>query len=473
MADIKYVWSKGKESVALSADLSLPQFQDMGHRQKDNISALSTGNYSRLIADIQFSRALGFYLIQIYVPASLIVVISWVSFWLHRNASPARVSLGVTTVLTMTTLMSSTNSQLPKISYVKSIDVFLGTCFVMVFASLLEYAAVGYIGKRISMRKARAEHMTKAIEEQRKRLAAMQAAQQQQLTSQPQPMQASQGKQPLVPSILHQHHGQHPDHLLDSSISSSQAAQQELLMSDPPMMEGSRGLIDIPPPVPPAPVGMVNPICPCSDSPRQTLSFRSSQGIYPGLYSTTGRPQSSRTGPIAGGQYDRYGPCPMIPSSGMIRTPTHMVCSQQLQGPTGQSNQQDPNAMNASQQQLNQQNLQQQPKVDVTTDQARKSIIKTSDGISRKDPDIPVSLPQQPVMIKSFSGKSVFGANKSPKAPPNPSKIFGISPSDIDKYSRVIFPVCFICFNLMYWMIYRHISLKDDKDLIPLPKKEG
>jgi len=68
---------------------------------------------------------------------AVIVVISWVSFWLNRNASPARVSLGVTTVLTMTTLMSSTNAQLPKISYVKSIDIYLGTCFVMVFASLL------------------------------------------------------------------------------------------------------------------------------------------------------------------------------------------------------------------------------------------------------------------------------------------------------------------------------------------------
>ena len=35
---------------------------------------------------------------QIYVPASLIVMISWVSFWLHRNATPARVQLGVVTV---------------------------------------------------------------------------------------------------------------------------------------------------------------------------------------------------------------------------------------------------------------------------------------------------------------------------------------------------------------------------------------
>lgn len=80
---------------------------------------------------------MGYYLIQIYIPSGLIVIISWVSFWLNRNATPARVALGVTTVLTMTTLMSSTNAALPKISYVKSIDVYLGTCFVMVFASLL------------------------------------------------------------------------------------------------------------------------------------------------------------------------------------------------------------------------------------------------------------------------------------------------------------------------------------------------
>ena len=80
---------------------------------------------------------MGYYLIQIYIPSSLIVVISWVSFWLNRGATPARVGLGVTTVLTMTTLMASTNAALPKISYVKSIDVYLGFCFFMVFASLL------------------------------------------------------------------------------------------------------------------------------------------------------------------------------------------------------------------------------------------------------------------------------------------------------------------------------------------------
>ncbi|KAI5735838.1 hypothetical protein M8J77_023350 [Diaphorina citri] len=137
MRDIRYKWNEGPNSVGVSNEVSLPQFKVLGHRQKDLEISLTTGNYSRLACEIQFVRSMGYYLIQIYIPSSLIVAISWVSFWLNRNATPARVALGVTTVLTMTTLMSSTNAALPKVSYVKSIDVYLGTCFVMVFASLL------------------------------------------------------------------------------------------------------------------------------------------------------------------------------------------------------------------------------------------------------------------------------------------------------------------------------------------------
>jgi len=167
MADIRYKWNDGLNSVQVSGDVSLPQFKVLGHRQKTIEASLSTGNYSRLACEIQFVRSMGYYLIQIYIPSSLIVIISWVSFWLNRGATPARVGLGVTTVLTMTTLISSTNSALPKISYVKSIDVYLAACLFMVFASLLEYASVGYMAKRIQMRKNRFLAIQKMAEQKK------------------------------------------------------------------------------------------------------------------------------------------------------------------------------------------------------------------------------------------------------------------------------------------------------------------
>ena len=96
---------------------------------------------------------------------------SWVSFWLNRGAAPARVGLGVTTVLTMTTLINSVNAALPKISYMKSIDIYLFVCFFMVFGAMVEYACVGYTDKRIQLRKNRFEAMKKLMEEKRLEIA--------------------------------------------------------------------------------------------------------------------------------------------------------------------------------------------------------------------------------------------------------------------------------------------------------------
>jgi anionic glutamate receptor len=51
----------------------------------------------------------------------LCLIVSWMSFWLDPNAIPARISLGVTTLLTMSTQTSGINAQLPPVSYTKAI----------------------------------------------------------------------------------------------------------------------------------------------------------------------------------------------------------------------------------------------------------------------------------------------------------------------------------------------------------------
>ena len=88
------------------------------------------------------SRNLGYFLIQYYIPSILLVILSWVSFWISVDAVVARVNIGLLTVLTLTTQSTGSRDQLPRVSYVKAIDVWMSTCLVFAFASLIEFAIV-------------------------------------------------------------------------------------------------------------------------------------------------------------------------------------------------------------------------------------------------------------------------------------------------------------------------------------------
>ncbi|KAL1227229.1 Gamma-aminobutyric acid receptor subunit beta [Trichinella pseudospiralis] len=148
-ADIRLFWLKGFQSVTFDAEIrKLPTFELQDLFIVERKITLSTGDYSRLTCHLTFSRNLSFYWVQIYQPAVMVVMISWVSFWISRESAPARVTLGIMTVLTMTTLMTTTNGQLPKVSYVKAVDIYLGFCYVMVFCALIEYAFVTYKDKK-------------------------------------------------------------------------------------------------------------------------------------------------------------------------------------------------------------------------------------------------------------------------------------------------------------------------------------
>ncbi|XP_016400999.1 gamma-aminobutyric acid receptor subunit beta-1-like isoform X2 [Sinocyclocheilus rhinocerous] len=106
---------------------------------------IESWSYPRLSLSFKLKRNIGYFILQTYMPSTLITILSWVSFWINYDASAARVALGITTVLTMTTINTHLRETLPKIPYVKAIDIYLMGCFVFVFLALLEYAFVNYI----------------------------------------------------------------------------------------------------------------------------------------------------------------------------------------------------------------------------------------------------------------------------------------------------------------------------------------
>ncbi|XP_050545424.1 glutamate-gated chloride channel isoform X5 [Daktulosphaira vitifoliae] len=144
--DLVFLWKEG-DPVQVVKNLHLPRFTLEKFLTDYCNSKTNTGEYSCLKVDLLFKREFSYYLIQIYVPCCMLVIVSWVSFWLDQSAVPARVSLGVTTLLTMATQTSGINASLPPVSYTKAIDVWTGVCLTFVFGALLEFALVNYASR--------------------------------------------------------------------------------------------------------------------------------------------------------------------------------------------------------------------------------------------------------------------------------------------------------------------------------------
>ncbi|KAJ7989203.1 hypothetical protein DPEC_G00317070 [Dallia pectoralis] len=144
--DLMLYWKKGNESLNTDERISLSQFLIQKFHTTTKLAFYSsTGWYNRLYIHFTLRRHIFFFLLQTYFPATLMVMLSWVSFWIDRRAVPARVPLGITTVLTMSTIITGVNASMPRVSYIKAVDIYLWVSFVFVFLSVIEYAAVNYL----------------------------------------------------------------------------------------------------------------------------------------------------------------------------------------------------------------------------------------------------------------------------------------------------------------------------------------
>ncbi|KAL6732811.1 hypothetical protein Aduo_003530 [Ancylostoma duodenale] len=146
MKDIVYEWDySAPVQLKPGVGSDLPNFQLQNITTNDDCTShTNTGSYACLRMKLILKRQFSYYLVQLYGPTTMIVIVSWVSFWIDMHSTAGRVALGVTTLLTMTTMQAAINAKLPPVSYVKVVDVWLGACQTFVFGALLEYAFVSY-----------------------------------------------------------------------------------------------------------------------------------------------------------------------------------------------------------------------------------------------------------------------------------------------------------------------------------------
>ena len=147
--DVVYSWAKSPVSLD---EVEPTQYKlttwDHGVRTEESNRKIASGMRRDSVAFLtfDFEREMGFFILGIYFPLNLVVCCSWVAFWIVKTDVPARVALGVTTVLSVTKIGFGIKGK-PQVGYSTALDIYIILCFIYTFAALTEFAIVNFIPK--------------------------------------------------------------------------------------------------------------------------------------------------------------------------------------------------------------------------------------------------------------------------------------------------------------------------------------
>ncbi|XP_047470356.1 glutamate-gated chloride channel alpha-like [Penaeus chinensis] len=120
---------------------------------QENVTSCSTagyvlGKYPCLRSKMTFKRRYRNYLLGVYIPSSLFVVVSWASFFWPAEAIPARTVLLITALLTTISLYAGVQQMTPAANYTRAIDIWFFACIMAVAMALFQYAVILQIRNR-------------------------------------------------------------------------------------------------------------------------------------------------------------------------------------------------------------------------------------------------------------------------------------------------------------------------------------
>jgi len=139
-SQLKIQWHNTQQ-IEINPDIALPTFRLTEFLVRKECSREhTTGDFSCLEGFLVLRRRISYYFIHMFIPSTLCVIVSWTSFWIKLESAPARVTCGILTFLAISAWTQAFNAELPKVSYIKAIDVWTVSCNIFVFLSLMEYA---------------------------------------------------------------------------------------------------------------------------------------------------------------------------------------------------------------------------------------------------------------------------------------------------------------------------------------------
>lgn len=106
------------------------------------------GLWDQLQVTFTFSRPYFFYLIFVFFPSTLMVVLSWIGFFMGAASVPVRVGLSVASLIGLAFPLAIVLKFGPRISMLTCLNVWMVSCFTFVILAMIATAVACHLSKR-------------------------------------------------------------------------------------------------------------------------------------------------------------------------------------------------------------------------------------------------------------------------------------------------------------------------------------
>uniref|UniRef100_T1J034 Glutamate-gated chloride channel n=1 Tax=Strigamia maritima TaxID=126957 RepID=T1J034_STRMM len=129
--------------ITRSLTSSITEFHLIKYQTDYCKSRTKTGEYSCLRVDFILKREAKTYMLLVYIPNTMLVIMAWISFWIPQKSALIRSSVAVGSLLALFFHVVFVNGiTLPLVPYTKAIDVWTGMCLTFVFQAFVEFIFV-------------------------------------------------------------------------------------------------------------------------------------------------------------------------------------------------------------------------------------------------------------------------------------------------------------------------------------------
>ncbi|CAD5210397.1 unnamed protein product [Bursaphelenchus okinawaensis] len=136
---VRFQWFPIKrDAIRVNRNIQLPELHITAYESTTCDARRKTGNYTCLEARFHLKRSIGYHMAQTYVPTATCVVFSWISVWLPEEFVEGRIFVALTVFLTLSAESNAAKDTLPKVSYIKAIDIWFGFTASFVFSTMLQ-----------------------------------------------------------------------------------------------------------------------------------------------------------------------------------------------------------------------------------------------------------------------------------------------------------------------------------------------